>query len=304
MQSLSPAQILALWETARPQHALDRALTILLAATPGASRAALADLPIGERDTRLLELRALLFGPRAEGFAECPCCAERIDFPLDFAALATPAEERASVGPANAPAEHTAETNGTILRFRVPTSRDLAVAATAPDSSSALHWLVQRCVLSPNDPSSRCHPEPRRRRGTSQLSTDPVSQASDSRALDPATPDLDAPSPDARSFGALRQPQDDKVRELSAETIETLSRAMLEADPQAEITLRLTCPACAHEWDLLFDIAEFFWREISAQAQRLLREIDALARAYGWSEREILSLPAQRRQTYLEMLVA
>ena len=60
----------------------------------------------------------------------------------------------------------------------------------------------------------------------------------------------------------------------------------------------------AHEWELLFDIAEFFWTEISAQAQRLLREIDALARAYGWTEHEILSLPAQRRQTYLELIAA
>ena len=92
--------------------------------------------------------------------------------------------------------------------------------------------------------------------------------------------------------------------QLPNEFIEVLSRAMLEAYPQAEIILRLTCPTCGHEWDLLFDIAEFFWREISAQAQRLLREIDTLARAYGWTEREILSLPAQRRQTYLEMLAA
>jgi hypothetical protein len=86
--------------------------------------------------------------------------------------------------------------------------------------------------------------------------------------------------------------------------VETISQALLEADPQAEIRLDFTCPACAHEWELLFDIAEFFWTELSAQAQRLLREIDALARAYGWSEREILNLPAQRRQTYLELVTA
>jgi hypothetical protein len=35
-----------------------------------------------------------------------------------------------------------------------------------------------------------------------------------------------------------------------------------------------------------------------------LREIDALARVYGWSEREILNLPARRRQTYLELITA
>ena len=237
MQSLSAAQILALWETGRPQHALDRALTILLAATPDASRAALADLPIGERDARLFELRALVFGARAEGFAECPRCAERVEFPLDTATL----EERAPSPPSYASTYYETQTNGTTIRFRLPTSRDLAQAVAAPDHEDALRLLVQRCS---------------------------------------------------------------EQEDLPNEFIEVLSRAMLEAYPQAEIILRLTCPACGHEWDLLFDIAEFFWREISAQAQRLLREIDTLARAYGWTEREILSLPAQRRQTYLEMLAA
>lgn len=240
MQSLSPAQILALWERGRAQHALDRALTILAAATPGASRAALADLPIGERDARLLKLRALVFGPRAEGFAECPHCGERIEFPFESTVLEGHAPSRSP----SAPAHHETQTNGTTISFRLPTSRDLAEIVAAPDSSQALRRLVHRCVSSPNDD------------------------------------------------------------ELPDETIEAVSRAMLVVDPQAEITLRLSCPACGRNWDLLFDTAEFFWREISAHAQRLLREIDTLARAYGWSEREILSLPAQRRQTYLEMLAA
>ncbi len=295
MQPLSAEKILWLWETARPQHALDRALTILATATPGATRAALADLPIGERDARLLELRELVFGPRAEGFAECPRCAERVEFPLDLAAIAPPGDGRASARSPDSPAEYTAEINGATLRFRLPTSRDLAEVVSAPDSSRALHSLMQCC----------CHPEPRRRRGTSHLPADHTSQTSDSQALERTHSGLDAPRPDARSFGAHRQPQDDRVREPHDELIiEALSRAMLEADPQAETMVHLTCPSCGHGWDLLFDIAEFFWREISVHAQRLLREIDTLARAYGWTEREILSLPAQRRQTYLEMLVA
>jgi hypothetical protein len=35
-----------------------------------------------------------------------------------------------------------------------------------------------------------------------------------------------------------------------------------------------------------------------------LREIDVIARAYGWSEREILGLSARRRQSYLETIGA
>jgi hypothetical protein len=227
MQRLSAEKTLAVWEAGRPQHALDRALTILAAASPGATRAALADLSIGERDARLLQLRAHVLGPRAEGFAECPRCTERVEFPIDTAAFTLRPDEPASARP--------------LSGLHLPTSRDLAEVVVASDDTAALRLLVERCA------------------GTADLPN---------------------------------------------ESVKTISQALLEADPQAEIRLDFTCPACAHEWELLFDIAEFFWTELSARAQRLLCEIDLLARAYGWTEREILNLPTQRRQTYLELVAA
>jgi hypothetical protein len=42
--------------------------------------------------------------------------------------------------------------------------------------------------------------------------------------------------------------------------------------------------------------------KIDMLARRLLREVDALARVYGWSEAAILALPATRRQAYLEIV--
>jgi hypothetical protein len=92
--------------------------------------------------------------------------------------------------------------------------------------------------------------------------------------------------------------------ELPEEIVEALSEAIAKADPQAEIIISLGCPNCGRKWGLLFDIAHFFWTEIAAQAHRLVQEIDILARVYGWTEREILSLPPQRRRTYLEILAA
>jgi hypothetical protein len=77
---------------------------------------------------------------------------------------------------------------------------------------------------------------------------------------------------------------------------------MAASDPVAEVLLDLRCPLCAHSWQALFDIASFLWMEISAHARRLLREVDALARAYGWGEAEILGLSATRRQAYLELI--
>lgn len=89
---------------------------------------------------------------------------------------------------------------------------------------------------------------------------------------------------------------------LPGAVLTALAEAMTAADPQAEVQLQLTCPACGHAWQCLFDIATFFWAEVRAQAQRLLREVHTLARAYGWREADILALSPVRRQFYLEMV--
>lgn len=81
-----------------------------------------------------------------------------------------------------------------------------------------------------------------------------------------------------------------------------LSTQLAAHDAQAEIEIELLCPACGHRWQTLFDIASFMWTEICAQAQRLLREVDLLARSYGWSESDILGLSHARRQSYLAMV--
>lgn len=236
-RSLSPEKILDVWEAGRHQHELDRALTLLAAAYPESSRDELADLTIGERDARLLRLRIFMFGGSAGGTSECPQCGERVEFPIDTARFARRDEI--------AETAQEIELKGTCVRFRLPTSRDLAEAVTAPDQSRGVLRLIECCVFEPRPPE-----------------------------------------------------------ELSDDVLEALGHAMVKADPQAEIIISLGCPNCGKHWELLFDIAHFFWNEIATHAQRLVSEIDALAQAYGWTEREILSLPAQRRRTYLEMLAA
>jgi hypothetical protein len=89
--------------------------------------------------------------------------------------------------------------------------------------------------------------------------------------------------------------------ELPADIAAELSRSMSEHDPQAEVLIDLRCPSCRHRWQALFDIVTYFWTELSAQAQRLLREVHTLALAYGWHEADILGMSTRRRQFYLEM---
>lgn len=89
--------------------------------------------------------------------------------------------------------------------------------------------------------------------------------------------------------------------ELSEDVIGALAERAAETDPQADVLLSLSCTDCDHRWQMIFDIASFFWTEVAAEAKRLLHEVHTLARAYGWPEREILSMSAVRRQIYLEM---
>jgi len=84
--------------------------------------------------------------------------------------------------------------------------------------------------------------------------------------------------------------------------VRAITQAMAKADPQADVHIGLSCPACQHRWSLPFDILAYVWEEIEDWAQRLLYEIHALAAAYGWREPDILALSARRRQLYLDMI--
>ena len=90
--------------------------------------------------------------------------------------------------------------------------------------------------------------------------------------------------------------------ELPDAVMEAVTNRMAQADPQADVQLAIRCPNCGHQWEAPFDIGSFLWTEIHACAMRLLREIHALASAYGWREADILALSPRRRQAYLELL--
>jgi hypothetical protein len=79
----------------------------------------------------------------------------------------------------------------------------------------------------------------------------------------------------------------------------------LEAlDPNADIAFNVRCPYCGHDSTAQLDAGALLWDEIEARAQALLGEVHALARAYGWSEGEILALGAARRAAYLALVDA
>jgi hypothetical protein len=89
-----------------------------------------------------------------------------------------------------------------------------------------------------------------------------------------------------------------------AATDGVLAAAAAVLDRLAELSaaaVAMACVDCGHRWTLELDVAGFFWRELEILATRLLRDVDVLARRYGWSEREILELSAARRHYYVEL---
>ncbi len=235
MAALSAQDILRIWEAGVAQEPVGRALAILAAASPGTPREELAALPVGRRDARLLEIREVTFGPTLDGVSSCPRCSGRVEFTLEVADL------HARVGPGAEDTEGEVRLEDWSLRYRLPTSGDLAAAAGYGDPGAARRILAGRCILEA-------------RRGDAPVEAGHV----------PAV-------------------------------------AMAEQDPSAEVLLDFICPACGHAGQTLFDIGDYLWEEIRAQALRLLHEVHTLARTYGWREADILSLSAARRRAYLEM---
>lgn len=96
-----------------------------------------------------------------------------------------------------------------------------------------------------------------------------------------------------RPHGAASPLDDDEVRRLG--------KVIEELDPLADVRVGIACAECGHAWSALLDVPELVWALVQGTARRLLSEVDALARRYGWTEAEILSLSDQRRHAYLDL---
>jgi hypothetical protein len=90
--------------------------------------------------------------------------------------------------------------------------------------------------------------------------------------------------------------------QLPIEIVDAVVKRMAQADPQADVQFAISCLRCEHQWQASFDIASFFWNEINAWANRILKEVHTLASAYGWREMDILTMSPWRRQFYLNLI--
>jgi hypothetical protein len=139
MRALRSSEILEVWEAGRERSPLDRALLFLAAARPDRTLEELERLSIARRDAELLELRERTFGPRLAVFAACERCGARADLECSTREL------RADGAPSAD--EFRFEADGWSVRYRIPTSLDLAEALALGDPEAASRTLFGACVL-------------------------------------------------------------------------------------------------------------------------------------------------------------
>ncbi|MBL7520052.1 hypothetical protein I6A84_18635 [Frankia sp. CNm7] len=131
------------------------------------------------------------------------------------------------------------------------------------------------------------------------------------RARCPATADLVAAAAAGTADGArdvlvarcveLVSRPDGSARPLDDDELDRVGRHLERADPLVDVRLDIRCDECGHGWPAPLDVPALVWAQVRAGARRLLTEVDALARRYGWSQAEILGLSERRRRAYLDL---
>lgn len=103
-------------------------------------------------------------------------------------------------------------------------------------------------------------------------------------------------------LGATEDGHEVALDQIDAAAVAAISTAMADRDPQAVVELDLVCSGCGAALTVPFDAGGYLLQELDVRATRLLADVHALALHYHWSERDILSLPPDRRARYLDFL--
>lgn len=245
MAGLSAEAVVAIWEQIPNDDPVRGPLVILAHACPELPEEELLGMSIGERDSRLLQLRQQLFGDRLAGFVHCPQCSEQLEFGVSVAEILRRAPDRSPTG--------TLEfvTGDLKARLRFPDSRDLLAVQALRDPGAAAQLLLELCVE------------------------------------------------DLEYQGAALP-----ARDLPAALVARIGEQLSQYQPAADVELIVACDDCEYAWSAQLDIASYFHSELKRYAQRLLDQVHTLAAAYGWQEQVILAMQPQRRQAYLERVLA
>lgn len=226
------------------------------------------DLPLNTRILRLLQLvRSTTDEDGLALMLSCPGtnCRSRYEIVVPFDELTrdTATDATAKIVPFS-PAP------GTSVELRRPTGRDQArwSEASYSDRDAATQAIVQSLVITP--PAG---PAAAAGNDGPQCSGD-----GDSARVAPRS-----------SIGAVID-------------FDRLAAAMEAADPLVSFSVRTACPDCGEAADVPVDLEAIALERLAQYRRTLVRSVHALATRYGWSEADILRLPARRRAEYLRLI--
>ncbi|MBM9594987.1 hypothetical protein [Roseitranquillus sediminis] len=88
---------------------------------------------------------------------------------------------------------------------------------------------------------------------------------------------------------------------LAAEERSAAAEALAAFDPLSCFEIDVRCPECARQSGIPVDLEAVLLASLSRAQARMISDVDRLARRYGWSEAEVLAIPAWRRRRYLAL---
>lgn len=83
---------------------------------------------------------------------------------------------------------------------------------------------------------------------------------------------------------------------------ERLDGLLERVAPTIDLELEVTCASCGHEHAVRFDVQSFVLGRLVLERAQRAAEVHRLARGYGWSLSEILSMPRSRRRSYVDLV--
>jgi hypothetical protein len=158
VRALSTAALLAAWESAMGEPAVDRAPALLRPLGLVEAGCDPSGLTVGACDLILLDLRSWLFGTDLDVVATCPACRDVVELVIPCPDLVPAAREEPGASadqpaPADQPRQVTVEEDGLLLQCRVPTNGDLRQLAGLGRPATVAD-LLERCVKTIEGPNA------------------------------------------------------------------------------------------------------------------------------------------------------
>jgi hypothetical protein len=143
---LTSGDLVAVWEAGQQRHDADRALIVLSHAHPEADWDDLAELPLGQRDGLLMQVRQALFGSKLDIGVRCRRCSERLEFDSSIDELLPP------LWAPTGPSRLRIQVADTEIEARPICTRDLARLSPNQPDAEVRRILIESSVLSARTP--------------------------------------------------------------------------------------------------------------------------------------------------------